>query len=286
VKHEFDTVKKIFQLQTAAFRADLDDFEWEFVQGTVRHTEGNWSLYTTAFSKLPLYTYYNPLSPASILQTETELEELIAREGPFDCVLGYSGGAALAAEIIIRDAVANPFSLPEERPFRFAIFINGASPLRVFRLADEELSDIEFDPSALLNEAQSMFMRPSALRHKEGVSPEDQADHAAMIALLNSCEGKMLADGTAFISSGEFGLCRFEPGEDDEPLIDIPTLHLRSLEEDEVDPHHGLHLLSLCNKANVREFHHAHGHDFPRGRVEMKKIAQLIRDVAEDAWKL
>lgn len=252
----------------------------------MRHTEGNWSLYTTAFSKLPLYAYYNPLSPASILQTEEELEELIAREGPFDGVLGYSGGAALAAEIIIRDAMAHPFGLPEERPFRFAIFINGASPLRAFRLEDEELSEIKFDPSALLNEAQSMFMRPSALRHKEGVSPEDQADHTAMLALLKACEGKMLADGTAFISSGDFGLCRFEPGEDGEPLIDIPTLHIRSLEEDEVSPHHGLHLLGLCSKAIAREFHHAHGHDFPRGRAEMKKISQLIRDVAEDAWKL
>jgi hypothetical protein len=233
-----------------------------------------------------LYTYYNPLSPASILQTETELEELITREGPFDGVLGYSGGAALAAEIIIRDAMANPFSLPEERPFRFAIFINGASPLRVFRLEDEELSDTEFDPSVLLTEAESMFLRPSALRHKEGVKPEDQADHTAMLTLLKSCEGKMLADGTAFISNSEFGLCRFEPGEDDEPLIDIPTLHVRSLDEDEVDPHHGLHLLGLCNKAKATEFHHAHGHDFPRGRVEMKKISRLIRDVAEDAWRL
>ena len=257
---------EIFQLQTAAFRADLDDFQWEFVQGTVRHTEGNWSLYTTSFSKLPLYAYYNPLSPASVLQTETELEDHIASEGPFAGVLGYSGGAALAAEIIIRDAIANPFSLPDERPFRFAIFINGASPLRAFSLEDEDVAPGTFDASYLLKEAETMFLRPSALRHKDGVSPEDQADHAAMLSLLKSCEGKKLADGTAFISNGEYGLCRFEINEGDEPLIDIPTLHVRSLEEDEHDPHHGLHLLGLCDPENAAEFHHANGHDFPRGR--------------------
>lgn len=274
---------EIFQLQTAAFRADLDDFQWEFIQGTVRHTEGNWSFATTAFSKLPLYAYYNPLSPLSILQTENELEELINNEGPFDGVLGYSGGAALAAEIIIRDAVKYPFKLPDERPFRFAIFINGASPLRVFRLDEVDVTDDEFDASVMINEAKSMFMRPSALRHKEGVSEEDQADHAAMLALLNSCHGRIMKDGTAFISNGEHGLCRWEVRKDEDPLIDIPTLHVRSLEEDKHDPHHGLHLLSLCDPETAEEYHHAHGHDFPRGRTDMKKISQLIRKVAEEA---
>lgn len=32
--------RQIFQLQTAAFRAELEDFEFEYVQGTVPHTEG------------------------------------------------------------------------------------------------------------------------------------------------------------------------------------------------------------------------------------------------------
>ena len=274
---------EIFQLQTAAFRADLDDFEFEFVQGTVRHTEGNWSLYTTSFSKLPLYTYYNPLLPESILQTETELEQLIHEQGPFDGIIGYSGGAALAAELIIRDAIANPFSVPEERPFRFAVFINGASPLRVLQLEDENVMEGEFDPSVMTHEAKSMFLRPSALRHKDGVSPEDQADHAAMLAILKSCRGKKLRDGTTFISNGEFGLCRFEVEEDGEPLIDIPTLHIRSVEEDTDDPHHGLHLLGLCDEEKTTEFHHSYGHDFPRGRAEMKKISQLIRELAETA---
>ena len=60
------------------------------MQGTVRHTEGNWSLYTKQFSDLPLYTYYNPFDPESILQSEKDLEQIIATEGPFDGVLGYS----------------------------------------------------------------------------------------------------------------------------------------------------------------------------------------------------
>lgn len=222
------------------------------------------------------------MSPESIVQTETELEKLIANEGPFDGVLGYSGGAALAAEIIIRDAMKYPFKLPDERPFRFAIFINGASPLRVFNLQDVDVTDEKFDACLMTDEAKSMFMRPSALRHKDGVSDEDQADHKAMLALLNSCEGRILADGTPFVSNGRYGLCRFDV-RDGEPLIDIPTLHIRSTQEDRTDPHHGLHLVSLCDPDNLREYHHGNGHDFPRGRTEMKKISRLIRDLAEQA---
>ncbi|KEF55688.1 uncharacterized protein A1O9_08438 [Exophiala aquamarina CBS 119918] len=269
---------EIFRLQTASLRADLDDFEFHFVQGTVPHTEGNWSLYTNSFSKLPLYGYYNGLSPLSILQTETDLEHIIKTEGPFHGVIGYSGGAALAAEIIIRDELAHPFKLPDERPFQFAVFINGASPLRVFRLEDENVEDGVIDISEMLADAESIFLRPSALRKKDGVTDEDRANHTKMLSLLKHVIGKRLADGTVFVSDGEHGLCRYE-AHHGEPLISIPTLHVRS--PDEKDPHQGLHLSNLCEKSLVREFFHDYGHDFPRGRYEMKKLSQLIRELAE-----
>ncbi|WPH00653.1 Hypothetical protein R9X50_00348300 [Acrodontium crateriforme] len=273
---------EIFQAQTAAFRADLEDFEFVFIQGTVRHTEGNWSLYTSSFSDSPLYTYYNPFDPTSILQTDTELEDIIAKEGPFDGVLGYSGGAAVAAEIIARNALSDPFAI--ERPFRFAIFINGASPLRVFTLDEVEIQDGEIDAGPLTAQAEAMFLRPSALRKKDGVSEEDQIDHAKLLGLLARLKGKRMKDGTVFLTDGKYGLCRFESNaSEDGPLIDIPTLHIRSTDEDELDPHHGLHLLGLCDKEQAKEYHHAYGHDFPRGRTDMKQISALIREVAESA---
>jgi hypothetical protein len=271
---------EIFRAQTAAFRADLDDFEWIFVQGTVRHTEGNWSLYTAQFSHLPLYTYYNPFDPASILQTHDDLSQIIAEEGPFDGVLGYSGGAALAAEILAQANHDDPFAI--ERPFRFAVFINGASPLRCFAMEDAEvIEDIVVDSTPMTEQAENMFLRPSALRKKEGVSDQDQVDHALLLSLLKELKGKKLIDGTTFLSNGTHGLCRWELPADGVPLIDLPTLHIRSTASDESDPHKGLQLLRLCDPGQAREFHHGSGHDFPRGRNEMKQIARLIREVAE-----
>lgn len=272
---------QIFRMQTSPIRSHLDDFEFVFVQGTVRHTEGNWSLHTADFSKSPLYTYYNALDPSSIVQTHTELREIIASEGPFDGVLGYSGGAALAAELIIgHDPLAwDPI-------FRFAVFINGASPLRVFKVDEVEVAAETFDPTIALDQARSMFLRPSALRHKEGVSEEDQADHAKLLGLLEVLEGKMLADGTPFLSDGRFGLARWHLGSDRSSLIDIPTLHIRSTAEDKEDPHHGLHLRGLCLESEQQEIHHEFGHDFPRGKQLMGQIANSIRSLAEAAHAL
>ena len=246
-------------------------------------SSGNWSLYTTSFSKLPLYAYYNPLNPHSILQTEAELLQIIDNDGPFDGVLAYSGGASLAAQIIIKDAQDYPFRLPHERPFRFAIFINGASPLHVFNCADAELTvgaEQDVDVSSLIQEAASMFLRPSAVRKKGQFAEEDQPDVNHMLKLLATLKGKRLNDGTPFLTDGEYGLTRYNAVHS-RILIDIPTLHVRSpLEEDR---HHGLHLMEMCDPNNMREFHHKYGHDFPRGRLEMKKIVQLIRKTAESA---
>jgi hypothetical protein len=244
---------------------------------------GNWSLYTTSFSKLPLYTYYNPLDPHSILQTESELLQIIKDEGPFDGVLAYSGGASLAAQLIIKDMQDHPFKLPHERPFRFAIFINGASPLHVFKCTDAELNagpDEDVEVSSLVQEATSIFLRPSAVRKKGQFAEEDQPDVNRMLYLLATLKEKRLADGTRFLTDGEHGLTRYNAA-GSRILIDIPTLHVRSPIED--DRHHGLHLMEMCEPTTRKEFHHMYGHDFPRGRAEMKKIAELIRLIAETA---
>ena len=193
-------------------------------------------------------------------------------------MLAYSGGAALAAQIIIRHVEEHPLASPNERPFRFAVFINGATPLRVFRVADVDVAEGEVDISALQAEAAGMFLRPSAVRKKSGVHEDDQPDQNVMLELFAALQGRQMVDGTVFMSDGTYGLMRYDA--QGRVLIDIPTLHVRSPEEDR---HHGACLLGMCEEEKAREYHHGYGHDFPRGWAEMKKIAQLIRETAESA---
>lgn len=239
---------------------------------------GNWSLHTSNFSKLPLYTYYNPFDPQSILQTHEELLRILRSDGPFDGVFAYSGGAALAAELIIEAAHSEPTDKPL---FRFAVFVNGASPLRVFHVDGIETRLGDADVSETFEQAKEMFLRPSALRHKPGVSEEDQVDHGRLLGLLSRLEGRIMADGTPFLSDGTYGLCRWDRKRLQPALVEIPTLHIRSTAEDLVDPHHGKHLVELCEEHEVEEIHHTFGHDFPRGRQLINRIADAIRELAE-----
>ncbi|KAH8703345.1 serine hydrolase-domain-containing protein [Talaromyces proteolyticus] len=271
---------EIFQLQTAAFRAELEDFEFEYVQGTVPHTEGNWSLYTTEFPNTPLYGYYDPLRPSSIQQAEDDLLRLIRENGPFDGVLSYSGGTALAAQIIIRDALENPFRLPGDRPFRFATFINGVTPLKVFPINDAEFTEMTMQNSTLIREASALLLRDSATRVRKSKSHFDDHDPAAIKAELMALETKTLTDGRLCLSDGRYGITRYD-SDIDGILIDIPTLHVRCPEEQ--DFHHGQHMTQLCDPEQSMQFHHHNGEDFPRGHAEMKKIAQMIRELAEKA---
>lgn len=205
---------------------------------------------------------------------------ILKTDGPFDGVFAYSGGAALAAELLIDAAQSEPTAEPL---FRFAIFVNGASPIRVFGVDDIDTTPGTVDVSDTFQEAQNMFLRPSALRHKPGVSPQDATSHAHLLGLLAKLQGRMMSDGTPFLSDGTHGLCRWERAKGEPALIEIPTLHVRSTAKDEMDPHHGKHLMGLCDEFGLDEIHHEFGHDFPRGRGLMGRIAEAIREVAEIA---
>ncbi|KAM0449906.1 hypothetical protein ACHAPV_006905 [Trichoderma viride] len=268
---------EIFQAQTASLRSILDDYSFDFVQGTELHTEGNWSVYTAQFSSLPQYGYYNPLSPSSVKNAEDHLLELIEEEGGFDGVLGYSGGAAFAAQAIIRHNQTDP----SEPLFRFAIFVNGGTPIKVFTLSEEKVMAGAVDTAAIDKELAATFFRPSNMRVRKGDSREE-AEKAieSRKEEMKSIETGKLSDGRYFLTDGKLGLTRYE-GAIDGPLVDIPTLHVRSVLED--DANLGLNLLNLCNPDLAREHNHPFGHDFPRGQEEIRKIAQKIVELVESA---
>ncbi|KAK3612817.1 hypothetical protein LTR56_028226, partial [Elasticomyces elasticus] len=185
-----------------------------------------------------------------------------SRRGPLDGILRYSEGAALAAEILAQATYDDPFVM--ERPFRFAVFVNGAYPLRCFAMKDAQVvKDIVVDSAPMTEQAENMFLRPSVLRKKDGVSNQDQIDHAQLLSLLKKLKGKKLVDGKTFLSNGTHGFCRWELPADGAPLIDLPTLHIRSTESDESGPHEGLHLLRLCDPGQARELNLGSRHDFP-----------------------
>jgi predicted esterase len=74
----------------------------------------------------PFYNHYTRGSSpgSSIHEAFDHTKSFIAKEGPFDVVIGFSQGAALAASLIIHQSKTNP----SEPLFRAAVFICGAAP--------------------------------------------------------------------------------------------------------------------------------------------------------------
>ncbi|OQE25698.1 hypothetical protein PENFLA_c008G04638 [Penicillium flavigenum] len=75
----------------------------------------------------PFYNHYTRgTSPgSSVLEAFDHTKRFIAEEGPFDAVIGFSQGAALAASLLIHQKKTQPAEPPL---FRAAVFICGAAP--------------------------------------------------------------------------------------------------------------------------------------------------------------
>ena len=221
------------------------------------------------------------------METEEALLRIIAREGPFDGVFGYSAGAALAAQIICSDAEKHPFKAPEERPFRFACFVNAISPLKVFRLDEEDVqapgtTDLDPEMDKAVQEALDEFLRPSATRvRKDFHKAADMPDTDAIRNEAMSLETRRLANGAPFFTDGVLGMTRFDARFHGQ-LINIPTLHVRCPEGEDVHAN-GAHTLALCDPAGIREVHHTFGHDFPRGSQLLKKMSEAFRNTIDQA---
>lgn len=78
------------------------------------------------------FTYIDKESPAHALNTLSDLREHISTDGPYDGVLTFSEGAALAAMLLIQSATQNPHEAP---PFRVAVFLSGGVPASPAALA-------------------------------------------------------------------------------------------------------------------------------------------------------
>lgn len=70
----------------------------------------------------------------------SDLSEYVASEGPFDGVIGFSQGAALAAILLARDEFPAPFS--------FAVFICGGPPFCEESLRDGVVQYVDVSPKS------------------------------------------------------------------------------------------------------------------------------------------
>ena len=85
------------------------------------------------------YSYFDPESVESCRKALDDLDAYIAAEGPFDAILAFSQGAALAATLIVRKFSQESKQQHVNPTFKCAVFLSGGVPCDPSALLRDEL---------------------------------------------------------------------------------------------------------------------------------------------------
>ncbi|EAW11762.1 putative EF-hand calcium-binding domain protein [Aspergillus clavatus NRRL 1] len=242
--HGKGTSGAIFHSQTSSFRSRLEDLnlDFEFINGRFPSAPAPG---INLFYPPPYFSFWEDDSPDAVQATCAWLTDLIARRGPYDAVMAFSQGTALAAALLLLHRAHHPSAPP---PFKAAIFICGGAPLAL-------VEGLGFDVPASVKERDQLSRTALAA----------QADASAILA-----RGSARWTGTETceaVEEGEGITCPFRVG--------IPTVHVYGAK----DPRYvaGLQLAELCQPAIRMVYDHGGGHEIPRLGVVSEKIAELVR---------
>ncbi|KAL4917133.1 serine hydrolase FSH [Aspergillus aurantiobrunneus] len=122
--HGIGTNSKVFEAQTATLRYQLgDSFEFEFVDGEYLWPAANGI--ATIFGTDQFYRSYVDDSPGSIRKAVCDLARYAGESGngPFDAVMGFSLGAALALMLLLHAR-----QIGQAVPFKSAILLCATLP--------------------------------------------------------------------------------------------------------------------------------------------------------------
>ncbi|RYP04515.1 hypothetical protein DL764_004416 [Monosporascus ibericus] len=120
--HGIGTNSEIFEAQTAALRYQLgDEYQYDFLDGA--HPWPTAKGIDQLFGDHQVcYSYFNG-SAESAMTAVNDLADYVMENGPFDAVMGFSLGAALAATLLLRAEKQQAIS-----HIKSAIFICGTLP--------------------------------------------------------------------------------------------------------------------------------------------------------------
>ncbi|KAI1740574.1 serine hydrolase-domain-containing protein [Xylaria scruposa] len=258
----------IFQSKTEKMRSFLpQDYLYEWFEGDIHVVPQK---FLSEVYPGPYLTYVDILTADSVARALRRIEEFIESDGPFDGVMGVSEGSMLAAALLLKHQIENPFSAPL---FRFAIFISGTLPFSWSSSVGQDVSGLITGDDPLSTDA-SLWQR--------------QADCGPVYAPLPDSEAYMLADMFPTWKSRVQSLedlirapenthlrpyC-FHPDLHEE-RINIPTAHVWGL-QDLFKPH-AEHLVRLCDTTVAAVYEHSGAHDVPHSIEDNKRFSEVIR---------
>lgn len=234
----------------------------------------------------PFYCWYNKVEPGPIRQAHELIHEIIEEEGPFDGVIGFSQGAALALSMLMDQEL----NKPGERPiFSFAVLFSC-----LIVLSPDTKLNLERLKEAITNtgelEENDMSTRPSKEAPKHRFNLLLTENQRALAEEYRSIldDARNCANEIGALESDEFN-GNSAGSEDDTELshiprlvhplmvnarVSVPTVHLY----DPRDPYYAQHkfAIRLCDKFLTQDVQHSGGHGLPTDPKQVKTSAAAI----------
>ncbi|KAI9642735.1 hypothetical protein NHQ30_008466 [Ciborinia camelliae] len=242
--HGMGSSARIFESQTAGFRDLLsEDYDFDFLDApTICNADpGLKDIYPG-----PYRCWYKTPTTASMSKIHALIIEYMDMNGPYDAVMGFSQGAAVAASIMLQHQLSNP---PHTPPiFKAGIFIS--SPLPFSPTLDHGIDTRSYFgiPSE----------RPITRLHNSSSRPICTKVPAHLKTNPAYLRGR---DELKELAASEIFYQMFHP-ENDEARIPVPTAHIYG----SADPWflHSMDVMGLCDGRKVAVLEHQYGHEIPR----------------------
>ena len=236
----------------ASFRTHLAplNIDFDFIDGPASSTPAPG---VDLFYDPPYYSFWEQTSSENIQTARKWLLDYMARSGPYDAVMGFSQGCALAASVLLLHAAETPLLPP---PFKAAIFICGGAPLSI----------------------------PESLGYTIHHAAKERDDQSRVALASQADSASILAQGSdRWTGSQSGGLSEDELRAEIQGSlkIGVPTVHIYG----DKDPRYpaGVQLSALCEEGRRKTYNHEGGHEIPRKDVISRKLAWLVRWAVEEA---
>ena len=191
--------------------------------------------------------------------------EVVRDEGPFDAVLGFSQGSALAASIVLHEALKP--SLAD--PFKMAVFLSTTMP---FDLGSGKLR-LTYDG---INSLTAVHQNDNGDNLDEtGI---DWMTDCRSAAVIDEFEARRPKYQRPKQPQSIDVLLRYHPSTHSQ-RIRIPTAHIIGAQDEFAD--HGRSLAGMCEPRLTRIVTHDGGHQLPRATTTVAKVAQAIQHAVE-----
>ncbi|CAI7639664.1 unnamed protein product [Penicillium bialowiezense] len=236
----------------------------------------------------PFYSHATGFSPVEVCQTIERIDQFIEANGPFDGVVGFSLGAALAMSYILHKQRTESLA---RLPFYFAtlfspIFVASADDTLYGGIVDRLLDDEH-------TEFRSAFPNGDFLSNLLTEDEKIFADYTRVVLSMNSTVGNILPGKpapTGFFEEANgvqsSSIPRMLHPKLTKERIGIPTVIVTGVKEAGAISEQSRVAQGLSRASLRWKYQHDGGHDVPFKRSDVQEIVSLMTEAIEEGREL